>query len=54
MNYKKKQLLKGFLPVCCYCLDFKASTASPIFEMLNGYNDKPHPEFLIFVYANLF
>jgi len=46
--------LKGFLPVCYYCFGFKASSASPIFEMLNGYNDRSHLEFFVFVYANLF
>jgi len=48
-----KNILKAFLPVCC-CLGFKAPSTLPIFEILNGFNDRSYPEFLLFAYANLF
>jgi len=50
----QKKHLRAFLQACCYCLGFKASSASHILEMLNDYNERLHPEFLLFVYANLF
>jgi len=29
-------------------LGFKVSSASPVFEMLSGYNDRSHPEFPLY------
>jgi len=50
----RNQHLKGFLQVSYYCFGFKAFSASPMFKILNSYHDRSHPEFLQFVYSNLF
>jgi len=51
---QKCNFLKAFLWVWCCFLGFEASSASSIYDMLNGYSDRSHPGFLLFVYANLF
>jgi len=54
MNYKERQLLKKISHQFAEAfLDFKVPPTLPIYEMFNGYTDRPHPEFLLFVYANL-
>jgi len=54
MNYKNTTFESFFYQFLLLLELSKTSSASPISEMLNCYNDRSYPEFLLFVYANLF
>jgi len=53
-NESQETNFESFPTSLLLLLGFKAPSASPIFEMLNGYNDRSHQEFLLFVYSELF